>query len=382
MRPTAPLLAAAVGLAHFVTALQLHEEEVLGQRCDVAAKEDAAGLIRDAQWDRLRGHPCMHSDTLMQLEAGIEDPADAVEYLGARIVADAEPEEVGPSLLELGRRHKSCVKNLLPKVMYIGVGHSGSTTLADAMNKHPHLSYGQTKEHNCIWNYEGENKEDFLDDYTRQFQVKCSKKITFDSSPRTMYLGDPADEQTANYPIALRYGLGKGAVEALKDVLGSDAKFIAMFRDPVPWAMSNGVQDVLSEDQLQNIEVNRSNLGFNKRFLQGQTLTHGFFAKRACYANGLEPWLEVFPRKNFLFLTSEDFFADPQATYDQVTDFLGVKRAPYPEKLKHGGSGRRRNSRKHHEGVHEQYHGLPWVKTCRRRLEDLTGLKFKWDDYE
>jgi len=156
---------------------------------------------------------------------------------------------------------------------------------------------------------------------------------------------------------------------------------LTMFRDPVPWAMSNGVQDVLDEKDLKNIQINRSNLGFGKGFLKGQTLTHGFFAKRACYANGLEAWLKVFPRENFLFLTSEDFFADPQATYDQVTDFLGVPRAQYPQDLSNGGSGRRRNNRKHHGGVHEEYHALPWVKDCRERLEKLTGIKVKWDDH-
>jgi hypothetical protein len=323
-------------------------------------------------------------ETLLQLEAGVEDPADAVEYLGERVVADAGPgpgAAAGLSFLSVGTQHASCVKGLLPKVMYIGVGHSGSTTLADAMNQHPDLTYGQTKEHNCIWNYNGDNKAGFIERYTGQFQVKCSKKIAFDSSPRTIFLGDPHDEQTITYPIAKKFGLGEGAVAALKDVLGPEAKFITMFRDPVPWAMSNGVQDVLDEKDLKNIQINRSNLGFGKGFLKGQTLTHGFFAQRACYANGLEAWLKVFPRESFLFLTSEDFFADPQATYDQVTDFLGVPRAQYPEDLSKGGSGRRRNNRKHHGDVHEQYHALPWVKDCRERLEKLTGLKVKWDDH-
>ncbi|CAK0823442.1 unnamed protein product, partial [Prorocentrum cordatum] len=369
-------------------ALQLEAAAALG--CDVAAREVAAERLAARDWAGLRGHPCVPGDVLDQLEAGVEDPADAVEYLGERVVADAGPAamdrrraqaEEGLSFLSVGAQHTSCVKGLLPKVMYIGVGHSGSTTLADAMNLHPDLTYGQTKEHNCIWNYNGDNKAGFIERYTGQFQVKCSKKIAFDSSPRTLFLGDPGDEQTITYPIAKKFGLGEGAVAALKDVLGPDAKFITMFRDPVPWAMSNGVQDVLDEKDLKDIQINRSNLGFGKGFLKGQTLTHGFFAKRACYANGLEAWLKVFPRENFLFLTSEDFFADPQATYDQVTDFLGVPRAQYPEDLSKGGSGRRRNSRKHHDDVHEKYHALPSVKSCRERLEKMTGLKLKWTDH-
>jgi hypothetical protein len=376
----APLLL-GLGLAPLASSLQQFEVAD-GLTCDVAAREAAASLLADQDWASLRGHPCVPGDVLLQLEAGVEDPADAVEYLGGQVVADAGPGAMaGLSFLSLGTQHTSCVKGLLPKVMYIGVGHSGSTTLADAMNQHPDLTYGQTKEHNCIWNYNGDNKAGFIERYTGQFQVKCSKKIAFDSSPRTMFLGDPDDEQTITYPIAKKFGLGVGAVAALKDVLGPDAKFITMFRDPVPWAMSNGVQDVLDAKELKDIQINRSNLGFGKGFLKGQTLTHGFFAKRACYANGLEAWLKVFPRENFLFLTSEDFFADPQATYDQVTDFLGVPRAQYPQDLSNGGSGRRRNNRKHHGGVHEEYHALPWVKDCRERLEKLTGIKVKWDDH-
>ncbi|CAK0820729.1 unnamed protein product, partial [Prorocentrum cordatum] len=117
MGPRAPLLAAAAGLSHLGAALQLHEEEVLSRRCDVAAKEDAAGLIRDAQWDRLRGHPCVHRIGLgprwrraarllaaaRRRARGLGAALEAYRELSAAAGAAADPLETFRGTLDPGR---------------------------------------------------------------------------------------------------------------------------------------------------------------------------------------------------------------------------------------------------------------------------------------
>lgn len=95
-----------------------------------------------------------------------------------------------------------------------------------------------------------------------------------------------------------------------------------------------------------------------------------------CYANFINNWLEVFPRKNFLFLMSEDYFADSQATIDQITDFVGVKRyaakiethlqySPHDDQL---------------EKLKEQLdrEREPVWQECGRKLQQLVKFNIPW----
>lgn len=361
--------------------------------CDDEGRAHAARMIGARHFDALRNHPCVPHEFLMQLKDGVEDPEDAIEFLGRQFASLLKPGSEGPhSLLSLGSRVVSELNHSqapqppscgtkLPKLIYIGVGHSGSTSLADAMDRHPDLSFGKYKEHNMLWKYNG-NKEEFLKNYENEFPVDCQAKLTFDASPRVLFLGSPGDSELEKSPLGLKYGLGLPAVEAVKDLLGADTKFMLMFRDPVPWAMSNQVQGVIDWSELENKtkrRLNRSDTGFGESFTRGQTLTHGMFAHRSCYAGALEPWLKVFPRENFLFLSSEGFFTNPQFALDKVCDFVGVPRRAYnPDEV--SASGRRRNAAKAQSSVHTRFHALPASVDCRSRLESLTGIDFGWED--
>jgi hypothetical protein len=57
------------------------------------------------------------------------------------------------------------------------------------------------------------------------------------------------------------------------------------------------------------------------------------FAHRHCsyvdqgrYAPMLERWYAAFGRERVLVAISEEMYADPQATFDRVTDHLGIRR--------------------------------------------------------
>jgi hypothetical protein len=50
------------------------------------------------------------------------------------------------------------------------------------------------------------------------------------------------------------------------------------------------------------------------------------YLARSRYAEQLERWLELYPREQFLFLTAEEMFADPQHALDSVHEFLGLPR--------------------------------------------------------
>lgn len=58
---------------------------------------------------------------------------------------------------------------------------------------------------------------------------------------------------------------------------------------------------------------------------------HWSYVDQGRYARGLVRWFDAYPRHQILVLRSEDLYGDPQTTFDQVTDFLGVRQAPLAE---------------------------------------------------
>ena len=58
---------------------------------------------------------------------------------------------------------------------------------------------------------------------------------------------------------------------------------------------------------------------------------HWSYLARGHYADQIEHWLTVVPRDQFLVVRSEAFFADTQATYERVLDFLGLPRWTPPQ---------------------------------------------------
>lgn len=383
--------ARAISLKARVEEQDRSDRSVLG--CTRAARERARTLIEAQDWKALEGHCCVHNDTVQGMKAGTEDAADAVEFLGqppawsswmkqafdgaskqAKAIVppknpDLDPDDLKYTKGSKGRlANEGCVKTLRPNIFYIGVGHSGSTSLADQMESHPDLSYGDMKEHNLLYKYDYRNKTEWLNMYDRQFRVPCSVKQTFDSSPRVLFLGLKGDVELSGQPLGYRgKGGAKGSlgVEALtqvKELVGPAAKFVLMFRDPLPWMMSNGMKP--------NLE---------KMLEWG-----GLFPHRSCYADALENWLQVFPKENFLFLSSNDFFADPQSILDQTFDFVGVPRRPMKEQIK---SGRRRNyynTNKFMKSMVQTTVAAPYYKNarvldCMHRLEKITGLTLNWN---
>merc|ERR1712232_1368104 len=134
--------------------------------------------------------------------------------------------------------------------------------------------------------------------------VKRSSLI-FDRQNLALWFGLKDDKLLVDRPIG-QFGLGVPAVRIIKELLGPQTKFFFMFRNPILWMLSEGVQGVIDWSELDNV-TNRNwsradHDGMDESMLVGQTLIHGFFARRACYADALESWMAVFPRENLLFL--------------------------------------------------------------------------------
>jgi hypothetical protein len=113
-----------------------------------------------------------------------------------------------------------------------------------------------------------------------------------------------------------------------------DARLIALLRDPVERTYShwseqrrNGVETLSFEDALA-AEPERLAGEYERLLRDPDAVSFPYeqqsYALQSEYVVSIERWLEHFPRTQLLVLRSEDLYGDPQATYDRVTEFLGI----------------------------------------------------------
>ena len=91
------------------------------------------------------------------------------------------------------------------------------------------------------------------------------------------------------------------------------------------------------------------------------------------YIELISQWMKVFPREQFLILKSEDLFANPATTINQVFQFLEVK--PYQlDEYKKVNSGS-------YSAISECDRHLlsDYFRPYNQQLEDYLGMKFNWE---
>jgi len=335
--------------------------------CDAEAFNKARQAGSD--WKALKGNPCLSEQDYKALESGELDPEDIGEFLGENSLANFA--EVDPVPVKEYDDHKDDPL-MWPQVQFIGLPHSGSTSLAKQLALHPELSYGLCKEHNMIFNLGKVSNGKLKKAYLSKFALRNTSEIndagakyTFDASPGTMFIGCPDDERMLEFPIGKKYGTGAKAVRKVKDFLGPDTKYIVMLRDPLDWQVSDAYGQIKKLEHL---------MGTTKK-------GPGLDNKRSCYADCLESWVNVVGKNKMLFLASEQYFKDPQAVLTQIFKFLHVAPRQYTHEELGLTYGRRRAAAKESyfkTSDRKVYWQDPHVKECKARLAKLTGRGWHW----
>lgn len=254
-----------------------------------------------------------------------------------------------------------CTKILEPSLMFIGQPHSGSTSLHGLLELHPEVHGGDMKEHHY---FDAQAKKahkksaNSLSEYKKQFCVPCNATIGIDATMEYIKLGLD------------KYG-GRKAVEKVRSALGGNVKILMMLRDPV---------DLLFSSQCQGKAHPKRPFHPN----EPPNITDSEMS----VATPLNTWLEVFPnKKNWLFLSSEEFFANPQKVMNKVFKFLGIKSMDVVKMSKGqkdssgdhvGNQGRRRCTIHANSNERKAYFSVQDNVNDQKKLEKLTGLKFKW----
>jgi hypothetical protein len=197
----------------------------------------------------------------------------------------------------------------LPNVYLIGAAKSGTSTLYHTLNKHPEITYTKIKEP-FFWN-DDEMYEKGVEWYIDQYlQGAENYPIRIDGSTRYLYWGDKVTQR-------------------LKTVYGDQPlKFIAVFRDPVKRAHSFYWHSLYHEAEFRPLAeaIRDEEVTLEKewsRLEKKGLMAFGYF-RGGCYASMLQPYLERFPREQFLFLLMEDLIHNFDDTLNQVQSFLGV----------------------------------------------------------
>lgn len=97
------------------------------------------------------------------------------------------------------------------------------------------------------------------------------------------------------------------------------------------------------------------------------------YIKRGQYIDNLSIWMELFPKKQFLVLQSEELFANPEVTMKQVFHFLGVEPYQLQEYPKQNQGSYPAVSKSIYKTLSDYF------RPYNQQLEEYLDRKFNWD---
>jgi hypothetical protein len=243
-----------------------------------------------------------HSDTVKQRRSRLPIPAAHRRALRDQV----------DRAVNLYKRVFTSAANPLPDCLIIGAQRAGTSSLYRNILQHPGVQGATRKEVHFFDQNHGQGPN-----WYRSFFAAPSPG----ESPR---LGIEATPYYLYHPAVPR------RVKALLP----EARFIALFRDPVERAYSDYLHarqrglEPLGLAEALDAEPDRLR-GEEQRLLAEPgyaSHAHRFqsYQSRGLYARQLARWLDHFPRDRFLLLKAEDLYADTHAVTCRVARFLGL----------------------------------------------------------
>lgn len=207
----------------------------------------------------------------------------------------------------------------------VGQPKSGTSALANFLGQHPVICMAEPKE-------PGYFAKDHIKENEQWGRGTFLKARTMADYERHFSHGKPGNIRGEATTIYLYSKVAAQEIHAYNP----DAKIIIMLRNPVSFLHALHMQHVNdgSEDELD----------FEKALAKETARKHGkyipdrapapshlLYSERAKYAEQIERYLRLFPRKNILILTMEDFQSDNKKIYQQVLRFLGIDTSFEPQ---------------------------------------------------
>lgn len=206
-----------------------------------------------------------------------------------------------------------------PDFVLIGAQRCGTTSLFRALMDHPQILRPVL--------HKGVNYFDV--NYPRgQRWYRGHFPLTSLAQARTRLHGRPCVFEASGYYMYHPFAAARMATDL------PDVKLVALLRDPVEraysafqhesargfeWETFERALDLEDERLAGELERMAADPGY-----QSFTHRHHSYTRRGHYADQLEEFVRLFGRHCLLVIESEAFFADPEAEFRRVVDFLDV----------------------------------------------------------
>jgi hypothetical protein len=276
-------------------------------------------------------------------------------------------------------RVMSSALRMLPEFLIIGVQKGGTTSLYRYLEQHPCVAPAFAKEVH------------FFDNHTRDY--KYGKGLSWYRS-HFVYSTSKIYHQTVHRQNLIT---GEGSPDYIFDPNAPQriaaalphVKLIVILRNPVDRAYSHYMHNARAA-----WDVKREPLSFEEAIaaeptrLQGEkakllqddsyfsyNYMHYSYLQRGMYADQLQTWFSLYPKEQMLILGSENFFADPQAHFKQVLEFLGLPDWDLPEYKSF--NTRSQGAIAMADQTRSQL--LEYFKPHNQRLYQILGNDFGWD---
>lgn len=205
-----------------------------------------------------------------------------------------------------------------PNLLVIGAQKAGTTWLHKRLKEHPDVFMTETKE---VHHFTRPNWREMIEEYAAHFVDSGPETWAGESSPGYMWSADPSSE--FYQPGKPRNDDVPGAVH---EILGADVRLLVGLRHPVDRAVSA----YFHHFRYNRFEPGQSILDIGKKF---GIIDMGFYRKH------MEMWLSRFDRSNFHVMLFDDLQTRPADCWNDVCDFLALKRVDLPAVTKAANPG-------------------------------------------
>lgn len=263
---------------------------------------------------------------------------------------------------------------MLPDFVIIGAQKGGTTSLYSYLITHPSIGGAARKE----LNFFDQNYYKGIAWYRSQFPTTM-RKYYVEHMQKLPFITGEASPNYFPHPHA-----AKRLAKLLPQV-----KLIALLRNPVDRAysqyrhnISRGLDTLSFAEAIareeERTKEEREKVEGNEHIFNHTYQRYNYIA-RGLYADQLEQWYGYFPKEQFLLLTSDDFYKDPNALVKEALHFLGIPEAQLerfdssPRQENKSGEAKSKLDPEIRQQLVEYY------RPYNQRLYELMGSDLGWD---
>ncbi len=250
--------------------------------------------------------------------------------------------------------HQKQVAN--PNFIIIGTGKSGTTSLYNYLTQHPQVLPAIKKEIYFWSRYFDKGIDWYLSHFPPIPQE--TKLLTGEATPTYINSWHTPERLFSIFP---------------------KIKLIVILRNPVDRAVSHYYHEVRLKMENKSLSaVIYEQLERLKKIptsaLEEAYWNHiSYYVSYGVYVEFLKKWMTIFPREQFLILSSEDFYQEPQITMENVFKFLDLPKHQLQDYQK-------LNSGSYPNIPPSIYSTLSdYFQPYNQKLEEYLGMKFNWE---